>query len=362
MAKAALFACLLACVLVQTCARKLPSSSGADQRIESSLFTKPGRMVKVRHGSRLSTYCVGNGSPTILLETGFGGGTAATWQELQPRLAHLTRTCSYDRAGYGFSTLGKNLPRDLNHMVADLAAVLARSGETTPYVLVGHSNGGHVISAYARLYPKDVAGLVFLDAAVALPEDLRNASQKPGPLDPQLQEHLQQIRSCLARSEQGLVPKGGDPCVDPAWYSGFSPALARAEIANRTKPDFWRAYLSEAENNYNDVSARQSRRLLPHNWKHLPIRVFIASVGAMSDEDVGKAFRLNPHDKAALSRARASRARWEQRQASLCSLAPDCLVDRVPTANHLVHNAALDQVSGALADLVSRVRKRQHVH
>lgn len=303
-------------------------------------------------------YCAGSGRPTVVLETGFGGGTAATWQKLQPRLARLTRTCSYDRAGYGFSTLGENLPRDLDHMVADLATMLSRSGETAPYVLIGHSNGGHIISAYTRLHPKNVAGLVFLDAAVALPEDVRNAKQNPGPPDPQLQEHLQQIRSCLARAEQGLAPSAGDPCVDPAWYSGLAPALASAEIANRTKPDFWRAYLSEAENNYNDVSAGQSRRLLPYNWKSLPVRVFIASVGTMSDEDVANAFGLKPHDAPGLDRARASRARWEQRQASICSMTPDCRVYRVPTANHLVHNAALDQVSGAVAELLSQRSRR----
>lgn len=51
-------------------------------------------------------YCVGSGGPTVILETGFGGGTYSAWHELQPRLGKVTRTCSYDRAGYGFSELG----------------------------------------------------------------------------------------------------------------------------------------------------------------------------------------------------------------------------------------------------------------
>jgi pimeloyl-ACP methyl ester carboxylesterase len=89
-------------------------------RSDASLFAKPGRMIPMGKGSRLSMYCIGRGSPTIILESGFGG-TAATWMRLQPVLGELTRTCSYDRAGYGFGQLGSNLPRDLDRSAADLA-------------------------------------------------------------------------------------------------------------------------------------------------------------------------------------------------------------------------------------------------
>ena len=55
-------------------------------------------------------------------------------------------------------------PTTAKDAVADLHALLSAAGETGPYVLVGHSYGGLVVKLYARTYPKDVAGLVLVDA------------------------------------------------------------------------------------------------------------------------------------------------------------------------------------------------------
>lgn len=68
-------------------------------------------MAAVRGGKKLSMYCVGAGWPVVILETGFGGGAYHAWHKLQPLLGRVARTCSYDRAGYGFSELGGDLFR-----------------------------------------------------------------------------------------------------------------------------------------------------------------------------------------------------------------------------------------------------------
>src|SRR5580698_3331968 len=60
-----------------------------------ALFEQPGRMISLPTGNRLSLYCVGTGGPTVVLETGFGGGAYATWHKLQPILARTVRSCSY---------------------------------------------------------------------------------------------------------------------------------------------------------------------------------------------------------------------------------------------------------------------------
>ncbi len=325
--------------------------AGAD----ASLFARPGRMIPVGKGSRLSLYCVGTGSPTIVLESGFGGGTAATWMQLQPVLGELTRTCSYDRAGYGFSELGANLPRDLNRAVADLALLLQRSGEKPPYILAGHSNGGLMVGAFADRHPDRVAALIFFDAAVALPQD-RAQPAAPPDLDPSLKAHLERIRRCLARAVSGLLPAAGDDCVNPGWYTSLPADLAAAEIANRAKPDYWRAYLSEAENNYASRLSAQARALLPYRWTRLPVRVFIAAVSGMDDAAAARSFGLSASDAAALAEARRNRARGEQRQAAICEGLNDCRVVRVPTANHLVHNEWLPQVKETVRQLVAAAR------
>ena len=60
-------------------------------------------------------YCLGEGSPTIVLDHA-GGVPSPAWSLVQPQLAEHTRVCSYDRAGYGWSDPA-SAPGDLPRMV-----------------------------------------------------------------------------------------------------------------------------------------------------------------------------------------------------------------------------------------------------
>jgi len=63
-------------------------------------------------------------------------------------------------------------PTTAKDAVADLHALLSAAGEAGPYVLVGHSYGGLIVRLYASTYPKEVSGLVLVDA---LSEGLQDA-------------------------------------------------------------------------------------------------------------------------------------------------------------------------------------------
>ena len=52
--------------------------------------------------------------------------------------------------------------------VADLHALLGAAGIATPVVLVGHSYGGLVVRLYAMTHPREVAGMVLVDARAGL--------------------------------------------------------------------------------------------------------------------------------------------------------------------------------------------------
>lgn len=119
-----------------------------------------GLLVKV-HEQRVHLYCTGQGSPTVVLESGLGG-SSLDWGLVQERLAKTVRVCSYDRAGYGWSDPSP-LPRSPLQITEDLRALLHTAGEPGPYLLVGHSIGGIYAHLYASLYPKEVAGLVLVD-------------------------------------------------------------------------------------------------------------------------------------------------------------------------------------------------------
>jgi pimeloyl-ACP methyl ester carboxylesterase len=101
----------------------------------------------------------------VVFEAGIGV-CASVWVIVQPLVATETRTIAYDRAGLGGSTDDPG-PRSLERLAADLAAVVERIEPSSPVVLVGSSLGGPIIRLFAVTRPSRVAGLVFVDGAVA---------------------------------------------------------------------------------------------------------------------------------------------------------------------------------------------------
>jgi pimeloyl-ACP methyl ester carboxylesterase len=130
------------------------------ERADLARHPPPGRWVDA-DGLRLQLHCIGEGRPTVMLEAGLGNGITH-WAALQPQLAEHTRVCAYDRAGLGWSEAG-SFPRDADRIAREFAALVEASGESGPFVLVGHSNGGLYARLFAYRQPEAVAGLVLLD-------------------------------------------------------------------------------------------------------------------------------------------------------------------------------------------------------
>lgn len=136
----------------------------------------PGRMVDVG-GHKMHIYCTGEGSPTVVLDSGLGD-TYISWRKVQPEIAKFTRVCSYDRAGMGYSDASSR-PRTAKVIAGELHALLKAAAIAPRYVLVGHSMGGYDIRLYASLYRSEVAGMVLVDASHPdqenrLPPELKN--------------------------------------------------------------------------------------------------------------------------------------------------------------------------------------------
>jgi pimeloyl-ACP methyl ester carboxylesterase len=112
-------------------------------------------------GRRLHLYCTGAGSPMVILESG-ASSFALDWALVQPEVARVTRVCSYDRAGYGWSDPSR-AGESPEQVVRDLSALLAAAGERSPYVIVGASMGGIYARMFERGRRNDVVGMVFVD-------------------------------------------------------------------------------------------------------------------------------------------------------------------------------------------------------
>jgi pimeloyl-ACP methyl ester carboxylesterase len=172
------------CVLAVAFLSGMMAGCGGGATALSADFAGP---VDLGNGRTIYVECRGSGTPTVVLVSGLGE-RADNWmylpnpapadQAVYPAVAEFSRVCAYDRPGTSTATAtGFELSRStqvqrlatVKDSAADLNLLLSASGETGPYVLVGHSLGGPIIRLYAADHPDNVAALVLDDG---LSEDL----------------------------------------------------------------------------------------------------------------------------------------------------------------------------------------------
>jgi pimeloyl-ACP methyl ester carboxylesterase len=137
-------------------------------------YPPPGQLVDIG-GHRLHLRCVGQGSPTVVLDAGLGEFSLG-WGAVQPQIATSTRVCAYDRAGLGWSEPGP-MPRSPQQFASELHELLTNGGVEGPYVLVAHSMSGKTARLFASQHPDEVAGMVLVDARHEYVDDHRAPEQ-----------------------------------------------------------------------------------------------------------------------------------------------------------------------------------------
>jgi pimeloyl-ACP methyl ester carboxylesterase len=234
-------------------------------------FPPPGRMVEVGT-AQLHLVCQGEGSPTVVFISGWPD-THLVWQKVQPQAAARVQTCSYDRAGLGWSDepagrsdwSGETMARELN-------AVLSAAQIEPPYILVGHSLGGAVARIYAGLYPDHASGLVLVDPAVE-----ENFSSQPAEF-----QALQARLASMLQVGRAAAPFGLTRLVQPDGFTHSSlpdPLKpASREITLRTQ-SFRTAY---AERRDLSTTLGQAERLAAPDY---PV-IVLASRRSISPTDV----------------------------------------------------------------------------
>ena len=256
----------LAAVLASALAVAVAAPKAADP------YAQPGRLVRLADGRSLNLVCSGRGSPTVILESGFGAGAFA-WGQVQPVVARKTRVCSYDRAGYGFSDPGP-LPRDGAAIARDLDNALRRAGERGPFVIVGHSAGGLYARLFAARRYSEAVGLVLVDTSVPFQDRRFAAAFGPGAggLEGIRRHPAACLQAAESRSPVALEAEGCLPKQD---------ARARAAAA---RPGGWRTQVSELDTLFTTTS-EQVNRTRPV-LKDVPTIVLTASTtGAVPGQD-----------------------------------------------------------------------------
>jgi pimeloyl-ACP methyl ester carboxylesterase len=248
----------------------------ADAAPADALYTRPGQIVPAGDGARLNLYCTGNGSPTVVFESGWEDWAPA-WATVQSRIAQWTRACSYDRAGAGFSDPGP-MPRTSVRIADELHTALHNAGIAGPYILVGHAFGGDCVRTFAERYLPEVAGLVMVeaDAQDLEPEQMREEDRRG---EARVIQRLRECRDAIALGKPlPPLPSRGQPprnCAqqffrglpEPAWSAELNAKLL--QIA-QTKIAMYDAYLSEMEQMPKDEDYLREHRL---SLGSRPIRV-----------------------------------------------------------------------------------------
>lgn len=135
---------------------------GVATALQRRTYRYPGRLVPVGdHQLHLS--CTGDGAPTVVLEAP-ALGFSASWARVQEAVTPLTRVCSYDRAGLGWSEASDG-QRDMRTVPEELHLLLEGAGEIAPYAMVGDGLGAAFATEFAARFPNDTAFLVLIDTA-----------------------------------------------------------------------------------------------------------------------------------------------------------------------------------------------------
>lgn len=279
---------LLLCVLASDAEAATP-----DQPLERGDFAGS---FGIGQGRSMYLECYGKGSPTVILDGGLREA-AGVWSSRSAEtpagltvlggVARFTRVCAYDRPGTLLTETEFSrgspvrMPRTAASEVADLHSLLKLAGISAPFVFVAHSWGGLIDRLYAATYPRQVAGMVLVDA--------------------------------LAEYIQGPL--------DPAQMTAYS-ALNDAPIEGLDYPDLERVLFGPS---FAQMRRAERRRPLGH----IPLSVI----------SKGLPFQVPDVLPAGLSRAAIERA-WQIAQDKLAKLAPNAVH---VIAKHSSHNVMITQ-------------------
>ena len=207
------------------------------------------------NGHDLYARCAGHGAPTVLYLHGW-----MTYEEskavdnglwIEGHLHHDYRFCGYERRNTGRS---EDVPgvQSPENIVADIVGLTKALGEEGPFILLGASFGGMVAHAFAVTHPKQVAGIVLLDAL--FPDELgldrflapewTACSQVNQRLDARSIEKIVQCdlyRYCVARVNR-------EPEVPLTYLASRQEPWARSE---RATPEYTRR-ITDTQRSYVD--------------------------------------------------------------------------------------------------------------
>jgi pimeloyl-ACP methyl ester carboxylesterase len=186
-------------------------------------------------GRRVFVHRSGSGGPAVVFLPG-ASAVGLDYFGVQQGVSQFTTAVVYDRGGTGYSD-PLPLPRTAAAVATELHELLRAQNIAAPYVLAAHSLGGFYAHRFAQLYPRDVAGLVWLDALHRDWDDFMPpaaslaATEQMGPD----LEQLEQMRPALREMHAELYTDYPEHVRQPLIDARVSDEWMHVGIAERTK-------------------------------------------------------------------------------------------------------------------------------
>jgi len=279
-------------------------------------YPPPGKMVDVG-GFKMHLNCIGEGSPTVVLDSGLFFG-AFGWNNVTQEIAKFTRVCTFDRAGVGWSEASPN-GRGINQINKELHDLLTNAGEQKPFIFAGHSIAGMYAQNYANIYADEVVGVVLIDSSHA-EQTIRNPDSAPPIM--------------LARTAKIAAPIGIVRLLI-STSSDVSPEMAASLSSTK------HLYASADES----LAMEENSRLLrekPMQLGDKPLVVLTRSLKTLPD-DTERYVQATEH--------------WKEMQKDLASRSTDSKHIIAEKAGHVIQKDEPELVVNAIRQVVEATRK-----
>jgi pimeloyl-ACP methyl ester carboxylesterase len=334
---------ILATMVVSSMARLY-----AQTRIPSVFapYAGPGQLVEVAPGRRINLVCSGDGSPTVILSIG-GTGWSLQWFKVAPLIARITRVCSWDRPGNGYSDASPH-PLDIEDNEADLERALNGAGVTGPLVLVGHSLGGLESLLFADRHPDRVVGMVLVDPST--PDQDKKLSEAA----PKLmawsragdRKAFEPVDRCIAALMDGPRDPAPEACI--VLRDGLPASIAKALTPLTEDPAYWATFRTDL-----DQRARNAKQAINPKRSYGEMPLVVLGSGKLS---------VPGAPAEAVAEIPALQTEIKNEQQALARLSSRGAYLRVPNSGHAIMIDKPDAVTDAVAHVIEEVHQRNSRH
>ena len=309
-----------------------------------AMYADTSRAARLSDGRRINMVCKGKGKPAVILNAG-AADWGVVWGRVQNKLARLAQVCTWDRAGFGFSSASL-APQSVDETTNDLERALRANKLKGPYVLVGHSLGAYEAMLFADRHKATVVGIVFVDPSI--PDQVsrlnRVAPEAALANDKFLSKFVAQRRACADALDQ--QPNSAPGCTQ--YGVEVPPSVSNALIRLDRSAARMRTTASLLENFTRDTKLAVNP---DRNYGSTPLIVLSASGSFVAPEGASAAARME------VAREQEELAKGHVELASLSSAGER---RQVSDAGHYLQLEQPDVVASAVIDVVIKARARNN--